>query len=147
MMRVVLISALLAVLTGILPTMAQGMPQAGPHQSVPLQVRLARIETRLADENQAAERQADAFDAAAKRIEIVNAAVVLVIALAGLGGSILAIKWVRHTAHEQIATQVAAAVEDTGKEAFEVEAAALRDDYETKFAALYRRYSRLEKRP
>jgi hypothetical protein len=100
---------------------------------------LAKVETRLEDQIAAADRQGEAFDAAASRIEMVNAALVAVIALAGLGGAILAAKWVRQTAQEQIAVQV----EQAGQKVFEAEAASLRDEYEEKFAALYRRFKRL----
>lgn len=107
------------------------------------QLRLVRIETKLSDQTEAADRQGEAFDAAVNRIEIVNLALVCVIALAGVGGSILAVRWVRHEAREQIAGQVKTVVQQAGENIFESEAASLREEYEDKFTTLYRRYQRL----
>jgi len=114
-------------------------PVKDPSTASALELRLAKVETRLEDQTEAGDRQGEAFDAAVDRVEIVNAALVAVIALAGLAGGILAVKWVRQTAQEQISTQV----EKAGEKVFEAEASALRDQYEEKFADLYRRYKRL----
>ncbi|HEX5762399.1 MAG TPA: hypothetical protein VFY04_04680 [Solirubrobacterales bacterium] len=104
-----------------------------------MQIKLAKVEAKLEAQSEAADRQGDAFEAAVSRIEMVNAALVAVIALAGLGGSILAVKWVRQVAQDQISIQV----ERAGEKVFEAEAASLRDRYEDQFAALYRRFKRL----
>jgi hypothetical protein len=104
---------------------------------------LVRIQAELNAQQEARDRQADAFAAAASRIEIVNGALVGVIALAGVLGAFLAIRWVRQLANEQIALQVETTIKDTGEKIFESDSTALRDEYDAKFAAQYRRYSRL----
>lgn len=104
---------------------------------------MVRIQTELNDEAEARDRQANAFDAAVSRIEMVNGALVAIIALAGVGGSLLAVRWVRSLARDQVAAQINSAVQDVGKEIFEADSEKLCDEYEKKFADLYRQYNRL----
>jgi len=108
-----------------------------------LERRLSRVEARLDAEREARDRQADAFDAAASRIEIVNGVLVGLITLAGVLGALLALRWVRQLAHKQIVAQVEMAVAQKGEEIFEADSATLRAEYDGKFADLYRRYHRL----
>lgn len=104
-----------------------------------LQQKLISLEARLDAQEEARDRQADAFSAATSRIEIVNGALVGLIALAGVLGFLLAIRSVRQLAHAQVET----AIERAGKEIFEADSAELREEYDEKFAALYRRYHQL----
>jgi hypothetical protein len=112
----------------------------------PLSLRLHELEAQLDAQQEARDRQADAFDAAATRVELINGAVVIVLALAGIFGTLLAMRWVREFAEKQIADQIDTAIRDMGREIFEAESAALVDKYETKFAEQYRRYERLVER-
>jgi hypothetical protein len=108
-----------------------------------LRWQVMRLQARLDAQSEARDRQADAFDAAASRMEVVNGALVGAITLAAVLGSLLAIRWVRQLAHQQIASQVETAMNDIGREVFEADSAALRSEYDEKFASLYRRYHQL----
>lgn len=105
--------------------------------------RLLRVEAELAAQSEARDRQADAFDAATSRIEMIDGLLVAVIALAGIGGSLLAIRWVRSLAKDQVAEQVATAVDDVGHKIFEAKASAFQAEVDAKFADLYREYHKL----
>lgn len=102
--------------------------------------RLIRLEAETAAQAEARARQADAFNAAATRMEFVNGALVAVIALAGIGGSLLAIRWVRSLAHDQVEAQIDSAIRETGESIFERDAKDLRNEYEEKFTRLYREF-------
>lgn len=112
-------------------------------RSASLERRLTRVEAELGAQAEARDRQADAFDAATSRIEIVNGALVGTIALATLLGAMLALRWVRELAERRIAAQVETVVRQTGREVFEADSAELREAYDEKFAELYRRFKRL----
>ena len=105
--------------------------------------RLLKVEAALEAQHEARDRQADAFDAAVARMEFLNAVLVAVIAIAGIGGSLLAIQWVRQVAHNQVAAQIDSVIRDTGKEIFEAHSSALRDEFEEKFSRQYLEYERL----
>ena len=73
------------------PASARGAPGG----SIPItatDLRLIRIQAELNAQHEARDRQADAFDAAVSRIEAINEAMVILIALAGLGASLVAIR-------------------------------------------------------
>ncbi len=74
---------------------------------------------------------------------MVNSMLIAVIALAGIGGSLLAIRWVRSLARDQVAEQISNAVGDTGREIFKAESDALAAEYDQKFADIYRQYHEL----
>lgn len=81
--------------------------------------------------------------AASSRIEYLAFVLVVVLTLAAIGAGVLTIRWVQDSAKEQVQKQVKASVEETGEEVFEQEARALREEYEEKFAELYRRFERV----
>jgi uncharacterized protein HemX len=126
-------------------TMSEGASaQASPMpRKAGLQERLVRLETQLEAEQEAHDRQADAFDATISRIEFLAFALVVVLTLAAIVAGILTIRWVQDSAKEQVQQQVKANVEETGEEVFATEARALREEYEEKFADLYRRFARV----
>jgi hypothetical protein len=130
-----------ALALGVPATASADMP--GLEGRPPLELRLTRLEAELDAQAEARDRQADAFDAAISRIEVVDGALVAIIALAAVLGALLAIRWVRELAHRQIAAQIETTVEERGGMMFEEEAAELREEYDEKFATLYRRYHRL----
>jgi hypothetical protein len=130
-----------ALALGVPATASAGM--SGLEGRPPLELRLTRLEAELDAQAEARDRQADAFDAAISRIEVVDGALVGIIALAAVLGALLAIRWVRELAHRQIAAQIEMTVEERGGMMFEEEAAELREEYDEKFATLYRRYHRL----
>lgn len=114
----------------------------GAHAAI-LRERLLEVEATLGAQREARDRQADAFDAAVARIEFVNGFLVVVLALAGIGGSLLAIRWVRSLAREQVAEQIPSAVGELGREIFEKDSTALCAKYDDLFADLYRQYHEL----
>lgn len=135
--------AVLAVV-GAQPAFALAAPSAPETQTGRrLGARLVRLEADLDAQAEARDRQADAFDAAVSRIEMVNSMLIAVIALAGIGGSLLAIRWVRSLARDQVAEQISNAVGDTGREIFKAESDALAAEYDQKFADIYRQYHEL----
>lgn len=108
-----------------------------------LQRRVLELELRLDAQEEARDRQADAFSAAATRVEVVNGAVIGLITLAAVLAALLAIRWVRELAHRMIETQIEAAIDDKGREVFEAVSTELRREYDDKFTDLYRRFRRL----
>lgn len=129
----------------VLITMSEGaLAQTTPTSRKPgLQERLIRVETQLEDEQEAHDRQADAFDAAISRIEYLAFALVVVLTLAAIVAGVLTIRWVQDSAKEQVRKQVKTTVEESGEEVFATEARALREEYEDKFAELYQRFARV----
>jgi hypothetical protein len=135
-------------MAGSLPSLASSaapIARDGVANSSSFRERLLKVEAELTAQTEARNRQADAFDAATTRIEMVNSLLVAVIALAGIGGSLLAIRWVRSLAQDQVADQVAKAVDDIGHKTFEAKADVLSVEYDRKFADLYREYHKLVK--
>jgi hypothetical protein len=126
-------------------TMSEGaLAQTPPATRKPgIQERLIRVETQLEDEQEAHDRQADAFNAAISRIEYLAFALVVALTLAAIVAGILTIRWVQDSAKEQIRRQVKTTVEESGEEVFATEARALRDEYEDQFAELYQRFARV----
>lgn len=126
-------------------TMPEGaLAQTAPASHKPgIQERLIRVETQLEEKQEAHDRQADAFNAAISRIEYLAFALVVVLTLAAIVAGILTIRWVQDSAKEQVRRQVKTTVEESGEEVFATEARALRDEYEDKFAELYRRFTRV----
>jgi hypothetical protein len=107
---------------------------------------LLRLRAEVNAQGEARTRQADAFDAAATRIEIVNGALVLVVALVSVVTGFVGVRWVRSFAEKQVSERVDAGIAATGQAVFEAEARSLRDEYDAKFAEQYRRYSDLVER-
>jgi hypothetical protein len=103
---------------------------------------LIRLQAELDAQREARDRQADSFDAAVSRIEMVNEALVVILAIAGIAGGLLAIRWVRSLARDQVAEQIGSAIRETGEEIFEADARDLREEYEEKFAQQYKYYKR-----
>jgi hypothetical protein len=109
----------------------------------PVNLRLVKLEAALAAQHEARDRQADAFDAAVSRMEFINAALAAFIAIAGIGGSLLAIRWIRAVAREQVAAQIDSAIHQTGQQIFEARSEMLRDEFEEKFSRQYAEYEKL----
>jgi hypothetical protein len=108
-----------------------------------VETRLIRVEAQLEYEQEAHERQADAFDAAVSSIEFVAFALAVVLTLLGVVSGFVGLRWVRSSAEEKIEQQVKRAAHVGGDAIFQAEAEALRSEYDEKFADLYRRYGRL----
>jgi hypothetical protein len=124
-------------------TAAAARPNPRPRIPVSVRIQLAELEARLDSQEEARATQADAFDAAATRIEIVNAALVAVIALAGIGAGFLAFKWVGAYTRAQVKNQIDTGIREAGQEVFEETAESLREEYEEKFADSYRRFNQV----
>lgn len=108
-----------------------------------LEEQVLELQLTLDAQEEARDRQADAFSAAASRMEFVNAVLVGLITLAALAGALLAIRWVRQLAHRIIEAQIETEVDRKGTEIFESVSTELRAEYDEKFAELYRRFNRL----
>jgi hypothetical protein len=134
----VAIASLLSPSTAIAAPVGQGR--------VPVSLRIQKLEAQLEAQQEARDRQADAFDAATARVELINGALVAVLALAGILGTLLAMRWVREFAENQMADQLDTAVRDMGREIFKADSDTLVEEYEAKFAELYQRYERLVER-
>lgn len=104
---------------------------------------LGTLDSRLDGQSEARDRQADAFDAATKQIEVVNAALAIILALGGIGATLLALRWVQSYTRAQVQTRIDSTLRQVGSATFDREARDLREEYETKFAELYSRYNRL----
>ncbi|HEX3241139.1 MAG TPA: hypothetical protein VHR18_13515 [Solirubrobacterales bacterium] len=111
-----------------------------------LKLRIIQLEAQVNAEQEARDRQADAFDATVSRIEFANGALVAFIAIAGIGGGLLTIRWVRSFAADQVNAQLSSAIEERGDRIFEAKALALHDEYEERFSEQYVRFKRLTDR-
>lgn len=112
----------------------------------PFSLRLVAIEAKLEVQQEAMDRQTDAFEAAASRIEFVNAALVAFLALAGIFAAFMATRWVRDFTEKSMNDRVDQAIERAGREVFAASSQALTEEYEAKFTQLYQRYEGLVER-
>jgi hypothetical protein len=133
-------AAVVLVLGQATPALVPGT--AAAKLTVP-EIRMVRMQAELDAQAEARARQADAFEAAATRIEMVNLAVAIFVGLLALGATLLGIGIIRRFAREQVEAQSTKILQDAGTQIFETESAALRREYDTKFANLYRRFERV----
>jgi hypothetical protein len=118
-----------------------------PSNPIPaLSRRVERLEYQLQAQQEARNRQAEAFDAAVREIELMNGALILVITVGGIGATLLTLNWVRDYAKTQMDRKIDEAVRVAGSATFAREAAALREEYDEKFAKAYEDYRALIRR-
>ncbi len=111
-----------------------------------IRAQVQRMQAKLDAEQEARDRQADAFDAATQQVEVVNAALAVVLALGGIGATVLGLRWVRSYTEQRVAARIDETIRDAGTELFTKEAARLTSEYDEKFAAAYSKYHGLVER-
>lgn len=139
------VSALLlaALLFCCSPAVATPSPATQTRQ---LRERINALEIKLAAQEEARDRQADAFDAATRQVEVVNSALAIILALGGIGATLLGLRWVRSYTEQRVAEQIDKTFREAGTAIFDREAAALVQTYDAKFADAYSRYHGLIER-